>query len=704
MADEDDSVIGLENVARSPKLALYPIALNGGGTGLYADPREFGGRSTVMEEHYVSGRNCGRRGNVRFASPADQRRGLNDTEGGPIITTNNVKNREEEEGMDTIDLEAQMEEPWIIQRASPSRLSLSSIDPWRIWTTLHTELSRLAAIRSSRLEDESSHVTLAKQKNWASSDAIARVYNQDNFDFVLVLSPNEAYAFWARYLDFRDEALCNCYDHSSLLDDDASSIVTDQEIGLGDEDKVYTPLSSSGLRRRRNNNTVSPSSNINNNTNLPSKTTTTTAHHTPLFSSMSSAISPGPRPSMLRSSQKRTAFQQKSLFERAVDKFSPTRFSIGDSPKSLSRQELTSSNNITTTPLLDTPERRDTAYSTGGKLRRRWGNQDCNNNIHSTPNLTSPPIVSLKARRLGSATRKTWKGVSSSGKCVSSLRKNRSLFVSSERVGKRGRETMLDAVPSTDENEEDNFFASPGIPRGVGEYTMSLTCTNFKKPWFLTLLFFRPLPPALILAKRINGLDQFLEALEIGIVVRRHWPRGKSVFIQLYSDDKGDTICYRYVPDDEAIIALREQEQRYNGRRRIKKARLSFGINDNRRDSDNTIHNDNLDAIVPLPDYLKAKIDRDEDNRKKGGIKNAIYYSALNWLNAGEIEAKNIVEVHPAIHEDPFDRTKLGTWSLRQSDTKYIKNNTFSIILPSKQGALFLKHFPNISVNLNEKW
>ena len=206
------------------------------------------------------------------------------------------------------------------------------------------------------------------------------------------------------------------------------------------------------------------------------------------------------------------------------------------------------------------------------------------------------------------------------------------------------------------------------------------------------------------IAARVNGLDQFLEALDIGIVVRRHWPRGKSAFIQLYSDDKGDTICYRYVPDDEAIIALREQEQRYNGRRRKKKARLSFGVNEHRRESDNAFLSGKLDASVPLPDYLKAKIDRDEDNRKKGGIKNAITHNALNWMNAGTIEAKDIVQVQPATHVDPFarDGNKLGTSSLRQSETQYVKRNAFSIILPSTRGAFVQKHFP--SMDLGEKW
>lgn len=45
-----------------------------------------------------------------------------------------------------------------------------------------------------------------------------------------------------------------------------------------------------------------------------------------------------------------------------------------------------------------------------------------------------------------------------------------------------------------------------------------------------------------VVAARVNGLEQFLEALKIGVVVRRHWPKGKSVFVLLSSDDGGDSI------------------------------------------------------------------------------------------------------------------------------------------------------------------
>lgn len=165
---------------------------------------------------------------------------------------------------------------------------------------------------------------------------------------------------------------------------------------------------------------------------------------------------------------------------------------------------------------------------------------------------------------------------------------------------------------------------------------------------------------------------------------------------------------FEYVPDDEAVIALKEQEQRYNdSRRRKKKARLSFGECDTRRwsgDSDTLNQNDNIDSIIPIPDYVKAKIDREEDNRKKGGLKNALSFEYSNWKHTGVIEASDIVQVHRAIHVDPFSRTeKLGTPSLRLSQTKYVKSNTLSVILPSVQGTLY-KNRISKKTDLTEKW
>ena len=150
------------------------------------------------------------------------------------------------------------------------------------------------------------------------------------------------------------------------------------------------------------------------------------------------------------------------------------------------------------------------------------------------------------------------------------------------------------------------------------------------------------------------------------------------------------------------MIALKEQAQRYNGRRRRKKARVSFGGRS--VGSETTDHSgDKVDSSVPLPDYLKAKIDREEDIRKKGGVLNAVSNKTLNWQNALTIEAKDIVQIQPASHIDPFSKEgdQLGTSSLRQSSTKFVKRTTFSVIVPSMQGKLVQNYS---KVDLTEKW
>jgi hypothetical protein len=250
---------------------------------------------------------------------------------------------------------------------------------------------------------------------------------------------------------------------------------------------------------------------------------------------------------------------------------------------------MTRSNNDNTSPTPSSDKKLTSASPYGP--RRRWGNAYDNNKL-STPNLTSPPIASLKK---GSSMKKKqgsnvapWRMQRSSAR--RGLRNNltavSSSLMNSNKKRAREREEEM-----TDENDDqDDFFSSPGIPRGI--------------------------------AARVNGLDQFLEALKIGIVVRRHWPNGKSVFIQLFSDDGGDTIEFKYVPDDEAVIALKEQAQRYNGRRRKKKARLSLGERESRRtsrDSQTTIQTDKHHAVVPLPDYLKARLTERKISEKTRG-------------------------------------------------------------------------------------
>jgi len=312
--------------------------------------------------------------------------------------------------------------------------------------------------------------------------------------------------------------------------------------------------------------------------------------------------------------------------------------------------------------------------------RRRWGNAYDNNRL-STPNLTSPPIVSLK------------KGSSIKKRVKSNQKKNGGSFLFPNLTpGGRKEKQKLPGSSSiygtrTVEkkvlgNEDSNRNVKPKSNKRTRACSDLDDKNNNADVGTDSILPSTSIPRGI--SARINGLGAFLEALKIGIVVRRHYPRGKAAFVKLFSDDGGDTIEFQYITDDEALIALREQEQRYNSRRRRKKARISFGESDARRwsgDSQTINKRDKLDTTVPLPDHLKAKIDREEDIRKKGGLKNAITHSAMNWLHAGEIRASEIVQVHPAAHVDPYSK---------------------SVILPSMQGKLVKQHFP--SADMTEKW
>lgn len=165
---------------------------------------------------------------------------------------------------------------------------------------------------------------------------------------------------------------------------------------------------------------------------------------------------------------------------------------------------------------------------------------------------------------------------------------------------------------------------------------------------------------------------------------------------------------FKFIPDEEAVIALKEQAQRYDRFRRQKKARLNSGELESRRmsrDSENnaTQITDKHESSVPLPDYVKAKIDREEVIRKNGVFRHAIANETLKWQNSCTLEAKDIVQVQPATHLDPFSKEveKFGTASLRLSNTEYVKHTTLSVIVPSIQGKLIRDYS---RMDLTKKW
>ena len=443
IANEDDTVVGLDEgeKLRGSRLALYPIALNGGGAGLYRDPREFAkGNAGFSNNHRIS-RRAPVLGHVRFAWPYEIKK----------LTGSHLHNGDLETGLSRPPSgEADDDDRTHRTRHSLGSLA-SAINPWKLWENVHIEMSRLAALQARRLEDEASHVTIARQRNKASR--VSSLYNDDDFDFALVLTPHDAYAFWATHLDFRDEMLhlVDDQDHPEIeeLDqdgqDDDSTIATATCHGARSRENDHavkssatqTPCDGSGLRRRKN---ATPTSGTNNasrfsaTNNTPPSTSRYQSHRSPYRA---------PR------ATERVFSQKKSLFERALDRFSPT---------GLSQRNLLSSDKIKEKA---SPSPSINNRSSPSIQRRGWGN------------LASPPIASIRGssaqkRRLlsnaqwrvrGSVTRVSQ--IDSSGKRVDVER--RSSF-------KRPRDVGDDDDADDIKDRGDMFFPSPGIPRGVGKF------------------------------------------------------------------------------------------------------------------------------------------------------------------------------------------------------------------------------------------
>ena len=194
VANEDETVVGLndDDTLHNTKLALYPIALNGGGAGLYRDPREFatgniavaGGGGFSNNHKTASSRRAPLKSHVRFAWPYENR------ENAAAVRSTTHRDRDIESGIPNNNDDEDDDNRTQRTRQSIGTLA-SAMNPWKIWENVHNEMSRLAELRTRRLEDDATHVTLARQRNKASR--VSSVYNDDDFDFALVLAPHEAY-------------------------------------------------------------------------------------------------------------------------------------------------------------------------------------------------------------------------------------------------------------------------------------------------------------------------------------------------------------------------------------------------------------------------------------------------------------------------------------------------------------------------------
>ena len=66
------------------------------------------------------------------------------------------------------------------------------------------------------------------------------------------------------------------------------------------------------------------------------------------------------------------------------------------------------------------------------------------------------------------------------------------------------------------------------------------------------------------IAARTNGMLVFLSALRRGIVLRRHRPGHEAMYCTLFSTDGGDTIQYKWVDHTTAMKAFADQRQRHS--------------------------------------------------------------------------------------------------------------------------------------------
>ena len=142
------------------RLALYPIVLNGGGAGLYRDPREFatdvGGGGFSVNHRTAAARRAHVMSHVRFAWPYETRTDRRDA--AADIEIGAGRPTPADDGDDDVTYRT---------RRSLGTLA-SAMNPWKVWESVRGEMSRLAMLRTQCIEDEASHVTLARQRNKAS--------------------------------------------------------------------------------------------------------------------------------------------------------------------------------------------------------------------------------------------------------------------------------------------------------------------------------------------------------------------------------------------------------------------------------------------------------------------------------------------------------------------------------------------------------
>jgi hypothetical protein len=626
----------------SGALPIFPITFNGGSMGIYLDPNEFGkGGVNAMSQNghdqmrvprsYISFPH-----NFGQGTYSDEKRKAESRS----IRFHNTRDRVDKDDDSSHDLESNLKRI-LRYKTSKNEKGERVVSVWDTW---HRIFNFVATFREKHAETD---IIRTLPPNKIKQRArLSSVYNEDDYDFAIVLQTREVYAFWAELLDFREENGYRVKTHSDyllsgtektevnpptnrkkrrsdMIELDDTSFISCDNSCLWDQDIDTNKGFSIGA--------VTPTRNF-----YRSKTVNDYGQF--LFS------------------------KGKSLFDRAIEgDLSPTKTSSNEA-KSMSpirtvarkiRKSLSSRFSLSSNR--NNSERKATPSS----ARRRWGNK-----YHGDDSpfraIMSPPVHSLpkSSPKKASRPRMTYSRDHNTDSARKRIKQNENVL-------------EMDEIPNQT------------VPRGI--------------------------------KARETGLKDFLWAMRNGIVVRKIRPNHDPVYVRLSSLDGGDTIHYQYLYPEDAVIALRQQRQKYN-----KQNLHGYG------DEEQNDHG----AWVPLEfDQVKHDDISSREGRGSIGVRKSVEELVIKKLASGSFKASELVAVQRATHPDPLTRNNYydeetqkqeveflgdGTPTLRayqdriskaqEGDLDYLKVDnvrTFSLILPNN--LAFARGKASLA-QLNDRW
>jgi hypothetical protein len=679
---------GVRSTSRSQPTAqqlMYTIARNGGGHGIYSDPRTYGAakplhqtsafedlqdtagliassfpRPTPFLDGATSPDDLYNFASSLVAKTGEQAAGLTKQDkiswGDKVLDLESgMKDTKNEVTPHRSNVSSSLQNQ-LLPSSNAFRNDTDSSDQpqqrldWKTWADAHNRSTRQYVAAAGDVlgmtacyEKEGPPLLRKDQRSRVSS-----IHNGDDFDFVLVLKPHSEHAFWADRLDFSKELDATLPAANGPTTDSQYPQTGETGTLIGGAHQLGVPSSTvvSGSRFK----------------------TPLSVNRKSIFDRTLEALSPKRNSSIspiFASGVRKTIAYGGSALKSSIRRLSPLSPSRRRSPNSRSRANTTGgktgrqsrdrdSSASTTATSTVSPIHGKRIATPPSTLRRRWGNQGlaAASAKKSSRDITSPPITIMAIRtphKTGSAAKKMTTPSNSSSRVIITSGLKRS--VSPKRSANKKRK-LLDA----------DDFPSQVVPRGI--------------------------------AKRSHWLPQFLNALNQGLVLKRHRPHSTAEYVKILSNDGGDTIKFEYISLEEATLDLKEQAQRYN---KPKKRRLhrdsTVGGADDRGIPTSNVHSSSVlrtsdqphvlpssytsDSIstndsgsiatgtnskksaatssaMAMPNDLAVKQMRDELKKQKGGIMKKFRDVASHLLYSGSVDIREIVDVHIARNIDPF--------------------------------------------------